>query len=145
MAFKNDRQRKKVMATLGRKGRAVSKSRSKVLDVRAIEPDLWGRDRYKNVRNNNIYVMVDGTLHTMTSEGEPDDPIKNKIKIIDKKSIAVAHMKTADGVIKGSVEWNPSFKQYHLTIDGSNYGHYDNFEDGFEELEGSGFKDIKIK
>lgn len=41
--------------------------------------DYWGRRIYRNLYTGKEYADVDGILHTMTHEGEPLSPIKNKI------------------------------------------------------------------
>lgn len=58
---------------------------------------------------------------------------------------ASAFMDTNDGGVEGKVTYNPAFKQYHLTIDGSQFGHFDSFDVAVEDLSLAGFKDIKIK
>lgn len=143
--FKSDAQRKAVMCKVSKP--AVSKLRSmtsRSLKVRPLDIDFWGRDRYINVFTGKIYADVDGVLHTITEKGEPDCPIKNKIDIVPDNSTAVSTMKTGDGIIKGDVAWNPFWRLYQVTIDGTVYGQYANIEDGIDELQRSGFKNIKI-
>lgn len=58
--------------------------------------------------------------------------------------IATAKMMTKDGRIEGKVRWNPMWKKFQVYIDGSLYGEYNKIEDGIGELEGAGFKNIKV-
>ena len=109
MAFKSDRQRKKVMATLS--GKAVK--------------SLTGMARPEGTKKGEFWMP------------EQSPETKTDVK-------ASASMKTADGVIKGTVEWNEAYKQYHVIIDGVYYAHFDNLEEGIYELRMAGFKDIDL-
>lgn len=49
-----------------------------------VEPlgfDTWGRPLYQNVETLELYVMVDGQLHTATDEGEPMYPLRGEVKV----------------------------------------------------------------
>ena len=37
--------------------------------------DYWGRDLYLDVKNKTHFAMVDGVLHFITRDGEPDCPV----------------------------------------------------------------------
>jgi hypothetical protein len=44
--------------------------------------DDWCRKLFKNAENGRMYVEVDGWYYTMTSEGEPECPLKRELKVI---------------------------------------------------------------
>jgi hypothetical protein len=43
--------------------------------------DYWSRKSYED-QNKNIWVEVDGVLHSTTSQGEPMSPIRDYIRVI---------------------------------------------------------------
>lgn len=55
----------------------------KILKVKYIGEDDWGRRTYQNVENHSrIYKDVDGIMHTTSKDGEPDSPILNKVEVV---------------------------------------------------------------
>ena len=58
--------------------------KTKTLKVKSIGEDVWSRNLFQNIETDRIYVDVDGRLHTTSKDGEPDCPILNKIKYVDR-------------------------------------------------------------
>lgn len=52
----------------------------KQIKAKYVKTDFWNREIYKD-DNGEYYVDVEGTLHTMTDEGEPMYPVKNITKL----------------------------------------------------------------
>ena len=63
---------------------------------------------------------------------------------VKKDIYASGTMKTPDGIIKGTVEWNSLWNKYQMYIDGSLYAEFNDPEEGVDELKRSGFKDQNI-
>ena len=45
------------------------------MEVTYVGKDDWSRELYKSTKTDRIFVNVDGTLHTITDEGEPYFPL----------------------------------------------------------------------
>lgn len=61
------------------------------------------------------------------------------------KYYATGTMNTKDGVIQGTVSYNPSrTNKYQVNIDGELHGEHKTPEDAVDELKRSGFKNVKI-
>ncbi len=63
---------------------------------------------------------------------------------MDSKFYAQGTMKTADGVIKGTVIYNPYWKKWQSSIDGELSGEFKTKEEAVADLDNAGVKNIKI-
>lgn len=78
-AMGNIRNEGAVMTKAGKFLQAVREDlTSDPMTVRHIRTDDWGRRIHKDTRTNQVYVEVEGVLHTMTDQGEPNIPLTGK-------------------------------------------------------------------
>lgn len=58
---------------------------------------------------------------------------------------AIGTMQTKDGIIKGTVKYNPQWKKYQVNIDGELSGEFKTPQQAVDDLKRAGFKNVKIQ
>lgn len=108
------------------------KSTTPTVTAKFIYEDDWSQKVYKG-SDGKKYVEVDGVMHTMTSEGEANYPVRH-VKKIDglsgkklgpRKTKKKFHGKKAVKIGDWKVRYNSLYKKYQATHEGGNVEEFD--------------------